>query len=57
MLATVFEAGDRAVARDSLAAHLTTTELMLKQAYDVLASDSPAGPTLPDLAPIGHHAS
>lgn len=57
MLATVFEAGDRSVARRALSAHLTTTELMLKQAYDVLASDPPAGPTLPSLEQIGHHAS
>lgn len=57
MLATVFEAGDRAVSRHALAAHLTTTELVLKQAYDVLASDSQAGPTVAGLEQIGHHAS
>ena len=45
LLATVFEAGDRAVSRQALAAHLTATEEMLKQAYRVLAPDSTASST------------
>lgn len=51
MLATVFEAGDRAVSRHALSAHLTATEEMLKQVFGVLALDSPIGATLPEPEP------
>ena len=49
MLATAFEAGDRAASRHALAAHLTATEETLKQAYRVLAPDSTASPAMPGL--------